>query len=241
MFGSKCFLVVFLTLALAGGADTLSAQQGLGSGGLGLYGLGPRLGENVALALELQAELGLSGEQVQALQELGAGIQTEVAPLEEEIEGLRNQILTGEVAERDGLIRLQSLLSDYDEVAEPYRAGVSSILTLDQHQALQVVMFESRPYPGGGGWGIGAGYAGYGRGIAYGRGGRGAGMGYGARPAYGRGAAVGFRGSMALGARGGVGMGAGRAGLGVGRAGLGAGRGGMGFRRISPRVRWRRW
>ena len=230
MFGSKCFLVVFLTLALAGGADTLSAQQGLGSGGLGLYGLGPRLGENVALALELQAELGLSGEQVQALQELGAGIQTEVTPLEEEIEGLRNQILTGEVAERDGLIRLQSLLSDYDEVAEPYRAGVSSILTLDQHQALQVVMFESRPYPGRGGWGVGAGYAGYGRGIAYGRGGRGAGVGYG----YGRGAAVGFRGSMALGARGGVGMGAGRAGLGAGRAGLR-------FRQAPARGRWRRW
>ena len=228
MNGFRRFLVVFLTLFLVVGAEGLSAQRGLGGGGLGLYGFGPRLGENVALALELRGELGLSGEQVAALEDLGAGILLDVEPIEMEIEALRSQILTGGVTDRDGLLQLQSLLADYDVIADPYRSGIASILTVDQHLTLQAAMFDTRPYLGQpylgqGALGVGVGY---GRGIAYGRGG-GYGFGYGARPAYGRGAAVGFRGNMALGVRGGVGMGAGRA--------------GRGFRRVSsPRGRWYR-
>lgn len=223
MPGSKRFLLVFLILAVAGGADALSAQRGLGYGGLGLNGLGPRLGENVALALDLQSELGLSSEQIQALQDLGAGIQLDVAPLEEEIDGLRNQILAGEVAERDGLVELQNLLADYEAAAEPYRSGITTILSAVQHRSLQAAMFETRPYLDQGVLGA---RAGYGRGVAYGRG-LSPGFGYGVRPAYGRGGAMGFRGNMALGARGGVGLGAGRA--------------GRNFLRFSPRgIRYRR-
>ena len=47
----RCALAMALALALTGGGHLLSAQQGLGGQGLGLYGVGPRLGENVALAL----------------------------------------------------------------------------------------------------------------------------------------------------------------------------------------------
>jgi len=220
MNGFQRFLVVFLTLFLVVGAGTVSAQRGLAGGGLGLNGLGPRLGENVALALELRSELGLSGEQVAALEDLGAGIQLDVEPVEMEIEALRNEILAGGMTNRDGLLQLQSLLADYDVIADPYRSGIATILTVDQHLTLQAAMFDTRPYLGQGGWGVGAGY---GRGVAYGRGG-GYGFGYGARPAYGRGAAVGFRGNMALGVRGGVGMGVGRAGRGFRRASSSRGR-----------------
>ena len=170
-----------------------------------------------------QAMASVPSEQIQALQDLGAGIQLDVAPLEEEIDGLRNQILAGEVAEREGLVELQNLLADYEAAAEPYRSGITTILSAVQHRSLQAAMFETRPYLDQGVLGA---RAGYGRGVAYGRG-LSPGFGYGVRPAYGRGGAMGFRGNMALGAWGGVGLGAGRA--------------GRNFLRFSPRgIRYRR-
>lgn len=203
-------VLVLLFLALT--AAPLSAQRGWGGGGLGLYGFGPRLGENIDLALELKDDLGLTPEQIGALQELDRGVQAEVEPLDAEIQLLRNRILAGEVAGSQGLLQLERLQEDFQLAAEPYRVEVVSILTPEQHRLLQAAMFETRP---GLGRGARQGYVGAGvapRAVS----GR---LGFGGR------GAVGLRGGPGIGYGGGPGVGYG-AGYGIGyRAGLGRGRG----------------
>ncbi|MFC1575866.1 hypothetical protein ACFL5A_04415, partial [Gemmatimonadota bacterium] len=129
MSPTKSSLALILALALSGGGQFLSAQGGLRGGGLGLYGLGPRLGENVELALAFQDQLGLSAEQVGSLQVFQTEIQRDVEPLENEIAGLRSGILAGEVDRVEGVLLLQELFSQYSAVAEPYQAGVENVLT----------------------------------------------------------------------------------------------------------------
>ena len=207
--------VMFLALAVSGGGHLLSAQQGLGGGRLGLYGVGPRLGENVALALEFQDQLGLSQDQVASLQLLQDGIRKDVEPLETEINGLRAAILAGEVSSVDGLAVLQGLFGEFQAVSQPYRTQVDAILGPVQHQTLQGIMWESRPLQGQGlgtagmgmGWNPGVSpVLGAGQGMWFGRG---AGLGLGRAAGYG------------LGRGGGIGLG-----RGVGRAGRrAAGRG----------------
>lgn len=168
-------LVVALALAVSGGAYSLSAQRGIRGGGLGLYGFGPRLGENIQLALEFQEDLGLTAEQMASLQELLAGIEQDVMPLEAGIDELRAQITAGEINQADGLVQLQELLGEYQTAAAPYRTGVTTILTADQHMRLQRIMWNTRPLQG-----QYLGRAGVGRGLGVGIGvGRGAGRGLG--------------------------------------------------------------
>ena len=186
---------VFLAMALTGGGSTLAAQQGLGGGrGLGVYGLGPRLGENIELALEFQEQLGLSVEQVAALQEIQVLILQDVAPLEAEIDDLRGRMMSGEVVSLEGVSQLQDLRTRYQAVATPYRTGVATILTAEQHRQLQGLMFNTRlgerAYWGGATWG-------YGRGVGWGAGWGG----------FGRGRSVGLRRGPGLGFPGGVGRG----------------------------------
>lgn len=204
MRGPKGDFPVLVLLFLALTAAPLSAQRGWGGGGLGLYGFGPRLGENIDLALELKDDLGLTPEQIGALQELDRGIQAEVEPLDAEIQLLRNRILAGEVAGGEGLLQLERLLADFQLAAEPYRVEVANILTPEQHGLLQATMFETRP--------------GLGRGARLGY----VGAGVAPRAVYGR---LGLGGRGAVGLRGGPGVGYGP-GYGIGyRAGLGRGRG----------------
>jgi len=174
-------LAVFIALALAGGGNSLTAQRGFGAGeGLGVFGLGPRLGENIELALLLQEQLSLSGEQVGALQELQIAIQQDVAPLEAEIYALRARFISGEVTRFEDVSQLQDLLTRYEAAATPYRTGVATILTADQHGELQGLMYNTRP---GSGAYLGRAGLGIGRGVALGAGramvGRGAGVGWG--------------------------------------------------------------
>lgn len=213
-------MVLTLALAVSGGGDLLSAQQGRGVRGLGLNGFGPRLGENVVLALELQGELGLSPEQVGSLQSLQAGIQEDVQPLEGEIFGLRSGISAGEVAYADGLARLQELFGEYEKAAAPYRTEMQGILTPVQHQTLQGIMWES--------------------GIAQGRNLGGVGLRRGLNPVPGVVAGQGVGRGAGLGLGRGVGLGVGRAGgLNLDRgAGLSRGLGRMGGRGMGVR-RWR--
>jgi len=207
----KYGLVMALSLAVAGGGLLLSAQQGLGGGGLGLFGMGPRLGENVDLALEFQDQLGLSAAQVGSLEALRSGIREGVDPLELEMESLRASILSGGVASRDGLVRLQDLTVQYQAASEPFRAEVVSILTVAQHQILQGIMLETRPLPASG---------------------QGLGLAGSTRLGFGRSSGIGFGRSAGVGLRG---VGAMRLGRGSVRGmGRGAGRGfgrGMGLRR----------
>ncbi len=177
MIWTKRCLAILLLLAVAGGGEALSAQRGVAAGGLGLRGFGPRLGENVDMALEHQSQLGLSAEQIAALQEIRAGIQRDVEPLEALLNDLQGGIARGEVVGPQGWSQLQELRAQYEEVAEPYRAGVVSVLTMAQHQSLQRLMFATRtPAAWGRGWapdvgpGAWAPAAGLGVGWAHGRG-----------------------------------------------------------------------
>ena len=188
MFLKRGTLILCLALAISGAGQILSAQMGPVGGGLRLNGVGPRLGENVQMALEARDELGLTEDQMARLQELAAGIQEEVSPLETEIAGLQRQILAGEVDYVPSIRRLQDLHLQYDEVAAPYRTGVTSILSVDQHRVLQSIMFDT--WPGTRGVWSGRG-VGLGRGAAY-WGGRGYGAGYGAGRGFARGAGRGF-------------------------------------------------
>ena len=197
-------VAVFVALALAGGGTSLTAQRGVGAGGgLGVYGLGPRLGENIQLALQFQEQLNLSQEQVVALQELQVGTQQDVAPLEAEIDDLRARIISGDVPQFAGVSELQDLLARYEAAATPYRTGVATILTADQHWQLQELMYNSligtgaylgRAGPGiarGVGLGVRRGFVGRGAGAGLGRG-SGLGFGRGAWRGVGRGTGRGF-------------------------------------------------
>ncbi len=185
----------FILLAMAWAASPASAQPGPAGVGRRVFGVGPRLGENIQLALQHQDRLGLSSEQVARLQDLQSGVERDVTPLQEEIDALRASLRTGGVAYVEGQARLQDLLARFETAAEPYRTGMNEVLDPSQHDALQRMMYDSRPYPQMGyGW---AG-AGFGRaGVGYGRlargaawGGRGAGRGVGR--GVGRGAGWGF-------------------------------------------------
>jgi len=191
----KSGLVMLVALAVSGGGHPISAQQGYGGGGLGLYGVGPRLGENVTLALEFQDQLGLSQNQVASLQLLQAGILQDVAPLEAEIDGVRASILAGEVSFVDGLALLQGLRGEFQAASAPYRVEVDAVLTPPQHQTLQDIMWETRPLQaqtlGTPGTGLGRG-AGFGLGWS-GRMGLGRGAGLGVGRGTGRGQGRGLR------------------------------------------------
>lgn len=213
MYLTKRIFALSLLLAVAGLGSPLNGQWGRAGGGLGLYGYGPRLGENVQLALDLQERLGLSAAQVSSLQDLQAGIRHDVAPVEAAIADLRNGILAGDVDQSDGLARLQLLLANFEEVAAPYRTEVAGVLTPDQHRSLQAILLTSRPVPGAE-WGMGAG--------------TGLGLRSGVAPPA---AALGVR---PLGGRG-LGVGYGRGG------GVGRGYYGYGFNRSPRRGLGRRW
>ncbi len=175
MSAMKRAMIVVLALALSGGLNGVMGQRGLRGGGLGLHGLGPRLGGNVELALEHQEELSLTAQQIASLQEMQTGIQQSVAPLEVEITNLRTQIMEDEVDREEGLTRLRELLEQYRTAAEPYRSGMTTILTVDQHRRLQAQVQSDRRSEGrllgraGVGFGEGRGIArGTGRGVGRG-------------------------------------------------------------------------
>ena len=155
MFLTKRMVTLAFLLAAMGGATQLNAQRARGGGGLGIYGFGPRLGENVQLALENRDHLALSAEQVASLQELEGGIEQDLAPLQAEIDDLRYRIIGGEVGRVEGVTLLQELLADYRAMAAPYQTRVANILTADQHADLQTIMLATQPIPGAG-WGVGA-------------------------------------------------------------------------------------
>ena len=222
----RCALVMAPALALSGGGHLLSAQQGLGGRGLGLYGVGPRLGENVELALEFQDLLGLSPEQVGSLQAIQDGIRQDVEPLEAEIASLRAGIMNGEVSRVDGLVQLQDFLAQFQAAADPYRIQVETVLTPAQHGALQGIMLETRPLQGRA---LGAAGVGWNQGLRSGQGvwlGRGAGRGFGPGAALGMGRGYG----PGLGRGYGPGMGRGYYGPGMGRGAVRGGGRGMGLR-----------
>lgn len=167
---STLFVAAGLAVALAlSGAWAEARAQPVSGSGYGVFGAGPRLGENVELALENADRLGLSEAQVVELEAIAEGLRREVVPLRDELTGLRARISSGEVtyAESAGLLR--GLLAEIEEVATPYRRGVAETLTPEQHAELGRMMYATRAYPG---WGQGRrGPGGRGSGWYRGRGG----------------------------------------------------------------------
>lgn len=157
--------MVILALTALVAAVPAEAQRGMGvRGGAGPRGPGgPNLGRSVDVALENQEELGLTGEQVAQLTEMKSLMDQELNPLAEEIKTLRAGIQSGEIDRAQGVRDLQALQGQFIASSAPLRGRVQEILTVEQHNRLQPMVWQGRP--------------GLGRGAAFGgRGARGAGM-----------------------------------------------------------------
>lgn len=181
-------LVVALTLAVAVGVSPIEGQRGAGFGG---RGGGPYAGRSLDVIIENQEALGLTGDQLAQIQQLKGVMDSEVAPLADEIRALRTRIRAGELERNDGLRELQALQGQMTTAAAPLRGRVQEILTVEQHRQLQATVWQTRPGRGRGGAVGGRGGWGMARGQV--RGSRG---GFGPRQGFngqGRGPASGFR------------------------------------------------
>jgi hypothetical protein len=181
-------LVVALTLAVTVGVSPVEGQRGAGFGG---RGGGPYAGRSLDVIIEHQASLGLTGDQLAQIQELKRVMDSEVAPLAEEIRALRTRIQAGEMEWNEGLRELQVLQGQMTTAAAPLRGRAQEILTVEQHRQLQATVWQTRPGQGRGGVFWGRGGSGMARGQV--RGSRG---GFGPRQGFngqGRGPAFGFR------------------------------------------------
>lgn len=181
-------LVVALALAVGVGVSPVEGQRGAGFGG---RGAGPHAGRSLDVIIENQEALGLTGEQLGQIQELKGVMDSDVAPLAEEIRALRTRIRAGEVERNDGLRELQALQGQMTIAAAPLRGRIQEILTVEQHQQLQATVWKTRPGQGRGG-AVG-GRSGWGMARGQVRGSRG---GFGPRQGFngqGRGPAFGFR------------------------------------------------
>jgi len=144
-------LTLALTLVIGAGVTPVQGQRGPGfRGQVG----GPRAGRSLEAILENQEALGLSEDQLAQIQDLKAVMDSDVAPLAEEISALRAQIQAGEVDRSEGFRQLQALRGEMMIASAPLRGRVQEILTVEQHQRLQATMRQSRPGQGRG-WAFG--------------------------------------------------------------------------------------
>jgi Spy/CpxP family protein refolding chaperone len=157
-----------VALALAVGTVPLHAQRGGGAMG---RAAGPHAGQALDILLENQEALDLTDAQLAQIQDMKTTMDTEVAPLAEELRTLRDQIRAGEVDRDEGYRQLQALRGEILTASAPLRGRLQEILTVEQHRALQAEVWQGRP-----GMGRGVGFRGPGAAGAPGgrlRGGRG--------------------------------------------------------------------
>jgi len=140
------------------------------------------MGRSVELALEHQETLALEQSQVAQLQELQAVMDGEVAGLAEEMRALQQSIRDGEVERGDGMRQMSALKGQLITASAPLKGRVQEILTVEQHNNLQPLVREGRPYGSGHGagraggrtsakaWGVGKGVPGQSQGARGGRG-----------------------------------------------------------------------
>ncbi|MFW6331299.1 MAG: Spy/CpxP family protein refolding chaperone, partial [Gemmatimonadota bacterium] len=120
-----------------------------------------RIGENIQVALENRAALGLSAAQVEELEAVRSRAEGDLLPMQRELEAVRAEFGAGTAAP-GALDRLHTLLAELDEAAAPYRAAMVEILTPEQHRTLQRLMYDSLPYWDRGSARVGVGAAGVG-------------------------------------------------------------------------------
>jgi Spy/CpxP family protein refolding chaperone len=141
------WVVLTVALTLAVGAVPLQAQRG---GGVGGRAAGPHAGRSLDILLENQEALGLTDAQLAQIQDMKTTMDTEVAPLAEELRTLRDQIRAGEVDRDKGFRQLQGLRGELMTASAPLRGRLQEILTVEQHRALQAEVWQSRPGMGRG-------------------------------------------------------------------------------------------
>lgn len=141
-----------LIIALGVAAGPLEAQRGFGGRGRGFQDpAGPNLGNSVAVAIEKQEELGLSAEQVAQLQDMKTVIDSEIAGLVEEMNTLRDGLRSGDLDREEGFRQMDALRGELITASAPLRGRVQEVLTVDQHNKLQPIVWEGRPGLGRGG------------------------------------------------------------------------------------------
>jgi hypothetical protein len=189
MLTKRMGMTVAFALAATLVASPVQAQRGLGMVRSG----GPNLGRSLEIALEHQEELGLTGDQLAQLQEMKAIIDQDLNPLSEEIKALREGVRAGDVDRSEGIRQLQELQGQFLSLSAPLRGRVAEILTVEQHNRLQPLVWQTRPGRAGARAFQGRmGRGGFGPGMRGGRGGAGFRQGF-----YGQGRvpALGFRGA----------------------------------------------
>jgi Spy/CpxP family protein refolding chaperone len=140
-------VVLAVALALAVGTVPLHAQRG---GGVMGRAAGPHAGRALDILLENQEALELTDAQLAQIQDMKTTMDTEVAPLAEELRTLRDQIRAGEVDRDEGYRQLQGLRGEILTASAPLRGRLQEILTVEQHRALQAEVWQSRPGMGRG-------------------------------------------------------------------------------------------
>ena len=151
MMGTMRVMGVALVVATALVPVPLHAQRGGGFRGQG----GPNMGKSLEVVLERQEELGLNQDQVARLQELKGILDADVAPVIDEMAGVRKMIQDGEIDRGEGLRQMEALRGQLITNAAPVQGRVQQILTGEQHRALQSVVRQGRPGAGA----VGAGQA----------------------------------------------------------------------------------
>jgi Spy/CpxP family protein refolding chaperone len=141
-------LVLALAVAVGLVANPLQAQRGTGVRG---QGQGPNMGTSLEVLLEKQEILELTGDQLRDLEAMKATMDSEITPLVENIKALKGQLRAGEVDRNEGARQLQALQGELMIASAPLRGRVQEVLTVQQHQTLQVEMRANRPGRGRGG------------------------------------------------------------------------------------------
>ncbi len=141
MMGTMRVTGAALVVATALIPGPVHAQRGGGFRGGG----GPNMGKSLEVVLEKQEELGLNQDQITQFQELKGILNTDVAPVIDEMAGVRKMIQDGEIDRDEGLRQMEALRGLMITKAAPVQGRVQQILTVEQHRALQSAVRQGRP------------------------------------------------------------------------------------------------
>jgi Spy/CpxP family protein refolding chaperone len=142
MMATKRLVGLALVVGVGVFGAPLEAQRGPGGW---VAGPGPHMGRSLEVALEHQAELGLTQDQIARLTEIHAALDRDVFPLTESMKALRESIWAGEMDRAEGFRQMEALRGELIMTSAPLMGRVQEILTADQHRRLQVMMRQLRP------------------------------------------------------------------------------------------------
>lgn len=146
MCGKWSFIGSALIVAVAVAALPLHGQRGQGPRGPRAGGQrGPNLGHSLELALENQEDLGIGREQEAQLLELKSVLDGEIAGLVEEMTRLQESFHAGTLERNAAIRETQAARGKLITAAAPLRGRIQEILTVEQHNKLQLLARRARP------------------------------------------------------------------------------------------------